>query len=432
MQSRKTILELFSTFLSLSGDRPPRWLIDARLQRHMQHCLSIQETTANEFWVVHWHRQWRQEQEDARQPLRQTLRQRLPQPVRRSHAEGHLSAYLQETCYWSVHRVMPKSGSGQFQLSDCFQVAIAAVPKLLQKFDSTQRPSLNAYANRAFGNVVRDYLRQRQEVDLCSDWSLLLKVSRKRLLEALQNGGVDQPSCDRILLAWTCFEEVYLPTKSPGLRQLPAPDAATWTAVSEYYDRQRRSNPSLPAASPEKLERELLQAAKHVRNLIYPSIQSLNRSKDGDGGEMSGELQDDLPASEQDSLLSGLISAEEIRDRQNQQRQVQTFLDKTIEALTPQQQDLLTLYYRDRLKQQQIATQLGIQQYTVSRQLTKTREALLLKLMQWAQETWHILPDSNVVNAVSTILEDWLQQSYTAVPNTAVPNAAVPTEETPA
>ncbi len=401
MQSRKTILELFSTFLNLSNDRPSGWLVDARLQRHMQRCLGLQglgqETATDDFWVVYWHRQWRQKQEQEKEQEK---------TLRRSDAEGHLSAYLQETCYWAVYHVMPKAGNQAFQLSDYFQVAIAELPKLLRKFDSTQRPSLKAYANRAFGNLVRDYLRQRQEIDLCSDWSLLLKVSRKRLLEALQRGGVDQSSCDRILLAWTCFEDLYLPTQSPGLRKITAPDAATWKTIVASYDRQRQS---LPPTTPEQLERELLQAAKQVRRLLYPPLQSLNLPK---GNEGSGELQDDLLDSDQDSLLTGLILQEELHDRQQQQRQLQEFLHTAIDHLAPQAQDLLKLYYGDRLKQQQIAKQLGIQQYTVSRQLTKTREGLLLKLTQWAQDTWHISPDSNVVNSVSTLLEDWLTQNY--------------------
>jgi RNA polymerase sigma factor (sigma-70 family) len=390
MHPRKNLLELFATFLNLSGDRSLGWLTDARLQRHMQQCMNANGTAIADFWVVYWHQQWQQTNDRAMH----------------SYCEGHLSAYLQETCYWSVKRVMPRQGSGQFQLSDYFQVAIAEVPKLLQKFDSTQRGSLNAYANRAFGNLVRDYLRQRREVDFCSDWSLLLKVSRKRFLEALQRGGLDQPNCDRLLLAWTCFEEVYLPTKAPGLRQITAPDAVVWQEVVARYDRQRQS---LPATTPEKLERDLLQAAKQIRNLLYPAIQSLNLPK---GGEMGGEIQDDLPNLEQDSLLSGLILQENVHERQQQMQQMRSFLETTIDNLTQQTQTLLKLYYGDRLKQREIAKSLDIQQYTVSRQLTKTREGLLQKIIQWAQETWHISPDSTVVDSVSTLLEAWLEQHY--------------------
>ncbi len=391
MQPRKTTLEWFSTFLNWSHDRTSGWLTDARLQRNMQTHLTTNATPTLEFWVIYWHRQWQQ----STAPL-------LP--------EAHLSAYLQETCYWSVQRLIPKQtsnqASSQLQLADAFQIAIAALPKLLKNFDSNQRPTLNAYANRAFGNVVRDHLRQRQEIDICSDWSLLLKTSRKRLLEALQQAGQDPKNCDRILLAWTCFEDLYLPTKTPGLRQLPAPDDATWTAIADRYNRLRQTH---PATTPTQLSHDLLQTAKQIRTLLWPRVRGLNLPK---GGELSGELQDDLPATSQDSLLSALILQEEINDRQQQQQQLQDFLKTTLTTLDPKQKELLKLYYHDRLKQQDIAHQLSIQQYTVSRQLTKTRETLLLKLIKWAQETWHISPTSTVVNEVSTLLEDWLQHHY--------------------
>jgi RNA polymerase sigma factor (sigma-70 family) len=396
MQSRHSLLDLFSTFLNLSGDRVQGWLTDGRLHRHMQTHLDQNASTAEAFWVVYWHRYWQQVgPEDG-------VRSRL--------SEGHLSAYLQETCYWSVQRAMPKTGIAQVQLSDCFQVAIAQMPKLLRRFDSSQRPSLKAYAHRAFENFVRDHLRQRQEADCCSDWGLLIKVSRKRLSEALKQSGMTPANCDRLLLAWSCFEAVYLPTKAAGLRQTKSPDAETWQVIAEAYNSQRASlQPLAPAMGPAQLERDLLQAAKQVRILLYPPLKSLNLPK---GNDIPGEIQDDLPASEQDSLLSGLIQQEELDERQQQQQQMQVFLVTTIASLGQQAQDLLQLYYGQRLKQQQIAQHLGVQQYTVSRQLTKAREILLLRLVQWADQTWHISPDSNVVASISTLLEDWLQHHY--------------------
>jgi RNA polymerase sigma factor (sigma-70 family) len=394
MQSRQTLIEIFSTFLNLSVDRGAGWQIDRRLQRHMQTHLAQNEAAEEDFWALYWLRCWQS------------------QPPSLKLAEGHLSAYFQETCYWSVQRVVPRVGSSQFSLSDCFQVAIAQLPKVLNKFDA-DRPNLKAYAHRAFGNFVRDYLRQRQEVDFCTDWGLLLKISRKRLLEALQQGGINRQGCDRILLAWACFEATYLPTKASGLRQITAPDANTWQAIMAAYDRQRPSlQPPAPSITQAQMERELLQASKQVRAMLYPSLQSLNLPKSHDVGDTGGELQDDLPASAQDSLLMGLIHQEEITARQQQQMQMRVFLETTIGGLDTHAQDLLRYYYGDGLKQQQIAQQLGIQQYTVSRQLTKIRESLLLKFVQWSQTTWHILPDSNVVESISTLLEDWLYHHH--------------------
>jgi RNA polymerase sigma factor (sigma-70 family) len=402
MQSRQTLIEIFSTFLNLSADRGTGWQVDGRLQRHMQIHLAQNEAAKEDFWALYWLRHWQVHWQAQNASIKL--------------AEGHLSAYLQETCYWSVQRVVPRVGGGQFTLADCFQVAIIQLPKVLKKFDA-DRPNLKAYAYRAFGNFVRDYLRQRQEVDFCTDWGLLLKVSRKRLLEALQQGGINRQACDRILLAWTCFEATSLPTKVSGLRQIAVPDASTWEAIMAAYDRQRSSlQPPAPSITQAQMERELLQASKQLRAMLYPSLKSLNQPKFNDVGDTGGELQDDLPASAQDSLLIGLIHQEEITARQQQQMQMRVFLETTIVGLGTPAQDLLRYYYADGLKQQQIAQQLGIQQYTVSRQLTKIRESLLLKFVQWSQATWHISPDSNVVESISTLLDDWLYHHHQKSP----------------
>jgi DNA-binding transcriptional regulator LsrR (DeoR family) len=87
-------------------------------------------------------------------------------------------------------------------------------------------------------------------------------------------------------------------------------------------------------------------------------------------------------------------------------------LEDAIAKLDATGQKLLELYYQQALTQQQIAKELAIQQYTVSRKLSKTRESLLLTLTSWCQETLHISVTSDVVKYISTVLEEWLQAHY--------------------
>jgi DNA-binding transcriptional regulator LsrR (DeoR family) len=72
----------------------------------------------------------------------------------------------------------------------------------------------------------------------------------------------------------------------------------------------------------------------------------------------------------------------------------------------------LELYYAQALTQQQIAQQLEIKQYTVSRRLGNAKEKLLLTLAKWSQETLHISLTSTVVNDMYVVLEEWLQTHY--------------------
>jgi RNA polymerase sigma factor (sigma-70 family) len=393
MRSRQTILEMFTTFLQFEAERFNGWVYDAKLRRSIQNLLLQipQAKNSETFWAIYWHKAWQ------------------TQP--NSLAEGHLSAYLQETCYWAVKRTIPQFASVQSNLSDCFQMAISEVPKILKSCDPNQKASLKSYSNVAFGNIIRDALRQQQEIDYANDWALLLKLSRKRLQEALQNAGVTDNIIARYLLAWKCFTDGYILSKSPGVRKLQRPDQDTWETITQFYNRDRLTqlNPPGSECSPQTLETWLIFCAKQVRSYLYPVVSSLNLPK---LGQAEGELQDDLPDTAHESLLANLIAQEEAETQKNQQTEIHNLLITALAKLTLQSQQLLQLYYQQGLTQQQIAQQQQIQQYQISRQLAKARESLLLTITKWSQETMHISPTSNVVKYISTVLEEWLQNYF--------------------
>jgi RNA polymerase sigma factor (sigma-70 family) len=217
---------------------------------------------------------------------------------------------------------------------------------------------------------------------------------------------MNQETLDQRILAWSCFETLYLPTKTPGLRKLAAPDRQTWSAIATLYNRQRHqlATPGQDG-SPELLERWLGQCVKATRAYLYPAVSSLNRPKSEDN---TSEWQDQLVDEQSTDLLHEWITQEEIADRQTQQQQLQSQLMNAIATLEPNLQQLLTLYYQRQLTQQQIAQELGIPQYTVSRKLSKAREKLLLSLTQWMQASLHITPTSDVLKEISALLDEWL------------------------
>ena len=404
MQPRTALTDRFSSFLQFTADRPMGWAIDSRLRRSMQQCLTQvpDAPQVERFWEIYWHKRWLSTKS---QP---ELSSSPPLPLAPSTLPvAHLSAYLQEACYWSTHKIVTRLESSQSRLSDCFQVAIAEVPKILKGCDPNQSASLKTYASNAFGNIIRDHLRQRREIDLCNEWGLLLKTSRKRLTEVLTQAGVGTGLRARYLLAWSCFESIYIPTKAPGLRQLAKPDAATWAAIAQRYNHDRHTL-SEPGAEcrPETLETWLVTCATQIRTYLYPAVRSLNTPQP----QTDRELQDDLPA-QSDSLLTDLITQEEQQTRHTQQSQLNDALTATLASLDDSAQTLLHLYYQQNLTQQQIAQQLNIPQYAVSRRLSKIRETLLRHLTQWSQLTLHISPTSDVIKHISTVLEEWLQES---------------------
>jgi len=305
---------------------------------------------------------------------------------------------------------MASLASTQYTLSDCFQMAIARIDKVLKGFDPKQGFSLKSYASATFSSLIKEILRQHHEADICTDWALLRKISQKRLLESLQNVGLTSETIASYVLAWNCFKTIYIPTQATGTSKLPKPDRATWEAIAKLYNAERWSQLHSPGleCSAEILEKWINACAKAVRSYLYPTFTSSNIPKPG---QDSGELLDDLP-DPQESLLTEIITQEEEQNRQAQQTQINAVLVEALAKLEPQAQRLLQLYYGQALSQQQMANQLELKQYMVSRQLTRSRKSLLLALARWSQETMHISLTSDLLKNINAVLEEWLQRHY--------------------
>jgi RNA polymerase sigma factor (sigma-70 family) len=395
MRSRQDIAEIFATFIQFERDYFSGWVWDAPLRRSIQKSSLNPQDKSESFWAIYWHKSW------------------LSQP--NSINTGHLSAYLQESCYWAVKRTIPQFASVQCSLPDCFQIAIASVPKILKACDPDLQASLKSYSSMAFSNIIRDSLRQKQEIDFCSDWGLLLKTSRKRLQESLENAGFSSEITERYLLAWTCFEDGYIQSKSSKNRKLQSPDTETWQLIAQNYNNRAATQFKSPEpVSSTNLEKWLLICAKSIRAYLYPFVSSLNASKPG---QEERELQDDLPSGTDESLLANLIEEEDAIAKKNQQTELNNFLVTTIEKLDLEFQQILDFYYRQGLTQQQIAKQLEMPQYKISRRLSRAKELLLISITKWSQEKLHISLTTNVIKHISAVLEDWLQDYYRNLDN---------------
>ncbi len=412
MHPRNSIVKIFSTFLQFDADSFSGWATDARLRRSIQNCIDKNSQIANgsdelaeqeNFWAHYWYKIW---QEDSA---------RL--------AKSHLSAYLQETCYWIAHRTVQSFASSQYKLSDCFQVAIASVDKVLKGFNPERSSGFKAYAKAIFSSAIRDTLRQRHEVDICSTWGLLRKVSQKRLSESLINSGLSPEAADNHIMAWNSFKKLYVPQPGKPTRQLQKPDPETLKAIAEDYNSQiqflqikasqtqssqTQSSQTQSQIDPQTLENWLLRCAVSVRNYLYPNITSANTpTGEGDTTEYLDYIQD-----ERDLFISQMIDKEEEENRKSQQLEVSGVLKVAIEGLNQQTQEILVLYYSQGLTQQQIAQELQIKQYTISRRLTKAKEILIRSLSQWSQENLHISVNSDLLKTNSIVIEEWLEQHY--------------------
>ncbi|MBE9045841.1 sigma-70 family RNA polymerase sigma factor [Pleurocapsales cyanobacterium LEGE 10410] len=391
MQRRQDTVEIFSTFIKFELDRFNGWICEPRLRRSITTCLQeLPEQKSKSFWALYWHKVWQ------------------TQPSSNSLAMAHLAAYLQEACYWAV-RKLTLNVSGQASIADYFQIAIAHLPKILKNFNPQYSFYLKNYAELAFERAIKDLLKVRKEAHICSDWALLLKLSRKRLIKSLRYMGFDSKTIERYLLAWECYCELY-PSSNRKTRQLTKPDAETGKAIATLYNSERlgRLNAPAPAIDRQTLEQWLLACANAARHLLYPQVVSGDTpiKEDSDASLL------DMVSDTNTTLLTKAIEQEETASLQNYQAQLNQLLEKAIAALELEARELLQVYYSKQLTQTEIAKQLNLKQYQVSRRLSSIKKSLLLTLIKWSQQTLHITPGSDVVGAVNSSLEEWLRSHY--------------------
>jgi RNA polymerase sigma factor (sigma-70 family) len=393
MQPRQDIVKLFSTFIQFDLDRFNGWATDPRLRRSMKQCLDkvAESEIAENFWALYWHKIWQEQ----------------PQSL----SSQHLTAYLQEVCFWAAQKTISGFTSTQYGVADCFQAAIVKIDKVLKGFDSDRGYNLKSYASITFGNLIRELLRQKQEIDISSEWSLLRKISQKRSIESLENAGIDPKTIESCILAWNCFRQIYVPERANATRQLKKPDEATWNAIVKLYNEERHGKliePGKPA-TPQTIEAALLLCARAARAYFNPTVTSLNQSKPGYDG---GEILNDIVGEVDDSLLTEMIAAEEVDRRTQQHGDLDRILNEAINSLSQDEQKLLELYYQQGLKQAQIAQELNTQQYNISRKLAKTRNYLLKALARWSESSLHISLTSDILKGISALLEEWLFGHY--------------------
>lgn len=389
MHARKNIAEIFSTFVEFEADRFRRWTTDGRLRKSIENSLkSTSQNTSEDYWALSWYNYLQEKKSPHQQKL----------------AKGHLTAYLQEACYWTSQKTTASFTSTQYKLSDCFQIAISQIDRVLKGFNPNQGSVLKNYASVIFSSVIRETLRQRQEIDICTEWGLLRKISQKRLVASLETAGLTADTINNYVTAWNCFKTFYVTTPGSATRQLAKPDNETWAAIAKAYYSQTKQEVTV-----QTLESWLLTAARYARNYLYPKSTSINISA---SGEDSSEWIDNIPDADGESPLTHIITQEEEATKISLLSEMKGILDNALTQLDPQALQILELYYAQKQTQQDIAKKLQIQQYTVSRRLTKARETLLRSLARWSQEKLHMSVSTDILKTMSGVMEEWLQAHY--------------------
>lgn len=387
MHQRQSIIDKFSTFIQFDAERFQNWVKDGRLRRSIQSCINQNpEETSDNVWAIYWYKRWQKEQV-------------------KGIALYHLNAYLQEPCYWSSQKLAKTFSNTQHSLPDFFQIAITQIERILKGFNPSQGFILKNYASTSFSSIIRETLRQRHEVDICSTWGMLRKTSQKRLVESLEAAGLSKEKITSYTNAWNCYQLIYAPTQTNTSRKLSRPDNKTWDAITKAYNDQAPSK-----INAQTLESWMQTCALSIRNFLYPTVTSINTPT---GSEDTYEIIDNIPSNENSPLIS-IIAEEEQQTRNSQLSEISQVLIEAVNKLELEAQQILKLYYTQGLTQQQIAKQLEIPQYTISRRLNKIRETLLKAVFTWSKEKLHISITSDILKSMNSVIEQWLQSYYSA------------------
>ncbi len=395
MLSRETINEVFSTFIQFSDDNFSNWLTEPRLKRNMEfHKKKESENQKSErFWSLFWYQKWRDQTDIL--------------------AKNHLLAYLQESCYWTSQKTVSLFPNLPYKLSDCFQMAIAEIDQVLQNYNPNYGFSLSNYASLVFKSIINNTVRQKLEIDICTDWGLLRKVSKKRLIASLENANYAPEKITYYCLIWTCFKNIYIPKQQKLTQKLSVPSEAILQKIIVAYQTELINYPSLSQKeahqlTPKIVKKSLQECANLIRQYLYPQTISLNITP---MGQDSGELLE-LINNQEKSPLEYLIREEEISLREEKKAQINKILLESLNKINPEVQTLFKMYYQENLTQEKIAEKLDTKQYNISRRIAKGREILLRDLLIWTKNSFNLTINTEIIKEMSVVLEEWLNIYY--------------------
>jgi len=354
------------------------------MERHLEQ--SSDASRSQHFWALYWHKLWKKNSSN-------------PSAV----ARLHLFAYLQEAAYWSAYRFHTRLTLWQYHFSDYFEIAMLTTDTVLKRFKPGRGTNLEGYALVAFRGAIADALKQKKEIGMCSDWSLLYsKLSTKGFKESLAKYGLTPAEIAKYQLAWMCFKQLFEPTKAQGAGAFNPPPPETWKAIAQLYNTQR--NPGTEECSAATMEAWLTTAAKKARAYLFPPITSLNLPIPG---QAQGELLDQLPDPQS---LPGIQTEEE--ETQRLRSQINAVLVQALPQLEPLIQQAFQLHYGQGIKQDDIAQEWGLQQFQFSRLLERGRKQLLKAIALWSKEKLNIPLNPDRAKDMSNLLKEWLREYY--------------------
>lgn len=215
-----------------------------------------------------------------------------------------------------------------------------------------------------------------------SNLGLVARSSRTRVREALQHSGYGNAQIDRYLLAWQCFQE-YKDSVNRGFNRF---NAADFQNIATRYNELNETENSVSGA---EIETWLDNIGEAIRRLSDPP-------------RISFWTRFSFQSDEGTNLLENIAFETrydpEMEENVNKLRQAIANLLNGLQEI--QEKQMLFLRYGLKLTQGEIASELGIEQSTVSRRLRRLIKRILSQICDWV--TQHL----EEIESSSTVLDE--------------------------
>jgi RNA polymerase sigma factor (sigma-70 family) len=402
-------VEQFFTFLVPTVDRQGRtrtlkWRSEASLKQQFQ-------TYEQQNVQVHQ----ACDSEDDNAIVRDLLQvyQQASTPVRqKSIAQWHLAAYLEAPVYQAAgdrfhayrdYNAPDKTWEHYLHIAQCIAANSEKVAEIYQRY-KPEKESLNQHFRLELASKIRDVFHQETGQGKYSIWYALKRVSERELKRRLTASGIEVTRLAVYIAVRDALFEVYSKTGDRWLE----PSAAHYHQATDYFNRHYATS-VLGEKNTSTLTLEIFRAmlATCIKaNQFSPAIESLD-----DDRNKSLVTQENL------LLDSPLLYLEEEQSTQDFKARLEAMhqrLCKQFQQLEEKDQHILQLQAQG-LNQTQIATQLGINQGTVSRRYQRSQRQLLSAIAQWLQSEYQISLDSISLESTQQLalyIEGWVLRQY--------------------
>ncbi|BAY64601.1 hypothetical protein NIES22_47000 [Calothrix brevissima NIES-22] len=322
----------------------------------------------------------------------------------------HLKIYCESSCYEATKQVL--KDAYQSQRSECWEEYLFICRCLIYS-DTKFRHILAKYISTTslldtyITGVLIKTIKDEAGVAKFSKWRLLYKKSDKELKEALLRDGRYEPEISRLLFARKYFKLVYQVNKVQNpvnrvSKKWPEPDSLDFAEAAQYYNAEK-----LLVCAPHEVAISANTTGEQLQAGMEICITALQNYPKSITPRCSLDALKDAGC-EFEALEPSLISVDELEDCTHHQsslmHQAEAILQQQLQALKPDQQEILLLYYGLRISQQQIANKFHVTQGAIAHRLQTIERKFIKSLYSLkSPPIW-----------VSKYVERWLATNYSA------------------